>query len=169
MTEITHVTRPTNAEAIQPAPKPLFDADAMWAQIFSDPPLSKWPLHQRDYMAGRTNFGGLGVDFFRTIAGGLIWQMAQILGLDNEGFARLVKLAPSNLSVLVHGRRDPKVGTLLRIADSAGFEIQFRIKRKPSIPRTESLIREFDYFDDEILTDPYLENDGQDNPSPEWS
>jgi len=117
-------------------------------------------------MAGRTHFGGLGADFFRTIAGGLIWQMAQTLDLDNRGFAKLVNLAPSNLSVLVHGRRDPKVGTLLRIADSAGFEIQFRVKRKPSIPRTESLTREFDFFDDEILADPYSENAAQDNPSP---
>jgi DNA-binding XRE family transcriptional regulator len=76
----------------------------------------------RYYPPGWT-FGALPANWFRTLAGGLLFQARNELGLTQKELSQLVGTAPATLSRIENGLQDPSLGTLLRILDRCGFRL----------------------------------------------
>ena len=70
------------------------------------------------------SFGALPANWFRTMAGGLLYQARNELGLTQKEFAQLVGTAPSTLSRIENGLQDPSLGTLLKIFYRGGFRLE---------------------------------------------
>ena len=69
-------------------------------------------------------FGALPANWFRTMAGGLLYQARSELGLSQKEFSVAVSTAPATLSRIENGLQDPTLGTLLKILDRAGFRLE---------------------------------------------
>jgi DNA-binding XRE family transcriptional regulator len=69
------------------------------------------------------SFGALPANWFRTLAGGLLFQARNELGLTQKELSQLVGTAQATLSRIENGLQDPSLGTLLRILDRCGFRL----------------------------------------------
>lgn len=58
------------------------------------------------------------------IAGELIADIRRVSGLSQAELARRAGMQSSVLSAYIHGRRQPSVAALARIASAAGFDLQ---------------------------------------------
>jgi transcriptional regulator with XRE-family HTH domain len=58
------------------------------------------------------------------MAGGLLFQARNELGLSQRDFSQLVGTAPATLSRVENGLQDPSLGTLLKILDRGGFRLE---------------------------------------------
>ena len=107
----------------------------------------KLPANQAKYFAGRTHFADYPVAYFRTLAGGLLYELVKSTNLDLTTFGASMMKSSSNLSTIIHGRRDPSLGTLLHIIDCAGFELHTQIVVKEDPEQAEFLrkIAEIDW------------------------
>jgi DNA-binding XRE family transcriptional regulator len=79
---------------------------------------------QLRYFPPGWSFGALPANWFRTMAGGLLFQARNELGLSQRDFSQLVGTAPATLSRVENGLQDPSLGTLLKILDRGGFRLE---------------------------------------------
>jgi hypothetical protein len=84
---------------------------------------------QSGYFPSREYFGGLPSSWFRTLAGGILQELINNCGNDKSLVARRAGMSPTNLYAILNGKNDPKLGTLLRLAYSNGFELCFELKK----------------------------------------
>jgi transcriptional regulator with XRE-family HTH domain len=68
-----------------------------------------------------------GVTSCDRVAGELIGEIRRISGLRQAELARRAGMQSSVISAYVHGRRQPSVAALARIADAAGLELQLQV------------------------------------------
>lgn len=79
---------------------------------------------QLRYFPPGWSFGPEPANWFRTMAGGLLFQARNELGLSQKEFAQLVDTAPATLSRIENGLQDPSLGTLLKVLDRCGFRLE---------------------------------------------
>lgn len=79
---------------------------------------------QLRYFPPGWSFGVLPANWFRTLAGGLLFQARNELGLTQKEFSQLVGTAPATLSRIENGLQDPSLGTLLKILYRCGFRLE---------------------------------------------
>ena len=79
---------------------------------------------QLRYFPPGWSFGSLPANWFRTMAGGLLFQARNELGLSQKEFSQLVDTAPATLSRIENGLQDPSLGTLLKIFYRCGFRLE---------------------------------------------
>jgi transcriptional regulator with XRE-family HTH domain len=58
------------------------------------------------------------------MAGGLLFQARNELGLSQKEFSKLVGTAPATISRIENGLQDPSLGTLLKILYRCGFRLE---------------------------------------------
>jgi DNA-binding XRE family transcriptional regulator len=79
---------------------------------------------QLRYFPPGWSFGALPANWFRTMAGGLLFQARNELGLSQKEFSKLVGTAPATISRIENGLQDPSLGTLLKILYRCGFRLE---------------------------------------------
>lgn len=79
---------------------------------------------QLKYFPPGWSFGALPANWFRTMAGGLLFQARNELGLSQKQLSQLVDIAPATISRIENGLQDPSLGTLLKILYRCGFRLE---------------------------------------------
>ena len=97
-------------------------------------PRKKPLLPQHDFYGDRESFGNRAAAYFPTLAGGILYEVFESTKLNLEDFAEAIHRSASNLSTIIRGRRDPSLGTLLRMIDDAGYKIEVIISEKEDDP-----------------------------------
>ncbi len=91
-------------------------------------PKRSGPRRHRDrqlrYFPPGWGFGPLPANWFRTMAGGLLFQARNALGLNQKELSKLVGTAAATLSRIENGLQDPSLGTLLKILYRCGFRLE---------------------------------------------
>ena len=97
-------------------------------------PRKKPPRTQNHLFGDRDRFGNRAAANFPTLAGGILYEVFESTKLNLEDFAEAIHRSASNLSTIIRGRRDPSLGTLLRMINDAGYKIEVVISEKEGDP-----------------------------------
>ena len=93
---------------------------------------SRFLPNQQKYFANTRYFGGLEASNFRTLAGGILQEIIARCGNDKKIVASRAGMSVTNLYSILNGNRDPKLGTLLKIAYSSGFALKIGVIKTPT-------------------------------------